>query len=125
MIGKGKRGEIEEARGRTDLASVHHPTLLAAEPQTVCSQQYMHLLVLFQEIISLCVRLCVDVSVHAESVNSKPKVANELRRGGRRTIWRGDPRVRRVRLASACLSVGVSDYSAKCQHGGNNQRLWR
>lgn len=49
---------MEEARGRTDLASARHPTLLAAEPQTVCSQQYMHLLVLFQEIISLCVCDC-------------------------------------------------------------------
>lgn len=53
------RGEIEEAQGRGDLATIHHPTLLAAEAQTVCSQQYMHLLVLFQEIITVCVIVCV------------------------------------------------------------------
>lgn len=53
-----RRGEIEEAQGRRDLASVHPPTLLAAVAQTVCSQQYMHLLVLFQEIITLCVNVC-------------------------------------------------------------------
>lgn len=49
-----------EAHGR-DLASTLPPTLLAAESQTVCSQQYMHLLALFQEIItqSLCVALYV------------------------------------------------------------------
>lgn len=48
-----RRGE--EAHGRGDLASSHPPTLLAAEARTVCSQQYMHLLVLFQEIITLYV----------------------------------------------------------------------
>lgn len=53
------RGEIEEAQGRGDLATIHHPTLLAAEAQTVCSQQYMHLLVLFQEIITVCVIVCI------------------------------------------------------------------
>lgn len=58
MVGE-RRGEIEEAQGRGDLATIHHPTLLAAEAQTVCSQQYMHLLVLFQEIITVCVIVCV------------------------------------------------------------------
>lgn len=59
--GGSRRGE--EAHGRGDLASIHPPTLLAAEAQTVCSQQYMHLLVLFQEIITLCV--CVDIRMFA------------------------------------------------------------
>lgn len=53
------RGEIEEAQGRGDLATIHRPTRLAAEAQTVCSQQYMHLLVLFQEIITVSVIVCV------------------------------------------------------------------
>lgn len=70
-------GRGEEAHGRGDLASIHPPTPLAAEAQTVCSQQYMHLLVLFQEIITVCVIVCEDVHV-CLSVSSQPKVANEL-----------------------------------------------
>lgn len=44
------------------MANAHHPTLLAATAQTVCSQRYTHLLVLFQEIITLyviCACACV------------------------------------------------------------------
>lgn len=54
---KKKIQKRKERRGeeRRDLASTHPLTLLAAEAQTVCSQQYMHLLVLFQEIITLYV----------------------------------------------------------------------
>lgn len=55
--GKERRGKKRRRGG--DLAGTHPPTLLAAEAQTVCSQQYMHLLVLFQEIITLYVSVCV------------------------------------------------------------------
>lgn len=91
--GEERKGE-EETRGRGDLASFHPPTLLAAEAQTVCSQQYMHLLVLFQEIITLyvwlcvCVRVCVcECTCVSVCVGIQPKVANELLGGGRQTIW--------------------------------------
>lgn len=70
--GGSRRGE--EAHGRGDLASIHPPTLLAAEAQTVCSQQYMHLLVLFQEIITLCVCVWTYVCLR---VHHHPKVADE------------------------------------------------
>lgn len=43
------------------MASAHPPTLLAAEAQSVCSQHYIHLLVLFQEIITMCDCACVHV----------------------------------------------------------------
>lgn len=50
--------------------------LLAAKAQTVCSQQCMHLLVLFQEIITVCAQLSVNLCV--KSVNCTLKVAKEL-----------------------------------------------
>lgn len=110
-----RRGGIEEAPGRRDLASVHPPTLLAAAAQTVCSQQYMHLLVLFQEIITPCVIACgCEVRLSALS----QKVASEPRRGGRRTMRSSDsPKCTRKR---ACLSRRVCQTLVLNVSGGEN-----
>lgn len=101
-----KKRRREEARGRGDLASGPPPTLLAAEAQTVCSQRYMHLLALFQEIITRCVCVCVR---KRWGVSAQPKVLNEWLQGGVR---------RNTREQRGASSVGVSDFGAKRRRTG-------
>lgn len=88
---------------------------LAAEAQTVCSQQYMHPLALFPE-ITVCVHISADVCMcvfgclfHGQRCK---QVAREVADEATANVG-----------GSRRLSVGVSHYGAKCQpdgkHGAN------